>query len=285
MIPSSVAVVYIARRTEGAVEALTAFLNSLAENPPGCEHRLVVIAKGWAGDKSGFQEIRELVDSGEGEVICLPDDGYDWGAYMRVALKLSEEWLCFLNSHSRVAGANWLAHLLSAAGKPGIGMAGATGSYGTWAFVLPYWSSDLSSVVLYPLRVAKAAIGSLQHYRDSTPFPSFHLRSNAFAIRREVFLSFCRVREMPSSKREAHSLESGTHSLTTFLRQHELLVVVVGRDGKSYLPDQWPDSQTFRVPGQRNLLVHDNQTDRYENADSRLKRSLEWGAWRRTFNH
>ena len=57
--------------------------------------------------------------------------------------------------------------------------------------------------------------------------------------------------------------------------------VVVGRDGAVYPPEAWPDSATFRARDQANLLIADNRTRQWEDADpserARLSR-LAWGA-------
>ena len=55
--------------------------------------------------------------------------------------------------------------------------------------------------------------------------------------------------------------------------------MVVGRDGRSYERDRWRESATFRSGGQRNLLIADNRTAQYEQADPAFKRRLEQMAW------
>ena len=60
--------------------------------------------------------------------------------------------------------------------------------------------------------------------------------------------------------------------------------LVVGRDGRAYEKEEWFESGTFRSHGQHNLLVADNHTRRYSEADEHDKRIIEqvtWGSWRR----
>ena len=44
----------------------------------------------------------------------------------------------------------------------------------------------------------------------------------------------------------------------------------------------WIASGTFRVPGQPNLLIADNQTETYAAADRPMRRILEFAAWGKT---
>ena len=54
---------------------------------------------------------------------------------------------------------------------------------------------------------------------------------------------------------------------------------VVGRDGVAYPSERWRESATFRSGGQRNLLIADNRTFQYEQADPAFKNTLERMAW------
>jgi hypothetical protein len=54
---------------------------------------------------------------------------------------------------------------------------------------------------------------------------------------------------------------------------------VVGRDGAAYEPAEWPNSRTFRVDEQENLLVADNRTDEYASADAATRAALRRMAW------
>jgi hypothetical protein len=100
--------------------------------------------------------------------------------------------------------------------------------------------------------------GPLEQYREIPQFPNPHIRSNGFIIRRTDLL-----REFPSidpGKHAAHLFESGPRGLTTRLLAAGKSAVVVGRDGRAYLPHEWPSSNTFRLDNQPNLLIGDNQT-------------------------
>ena len=52
--------------------------------------------------------------------------------------------------------------------------------------------------------------------------------------------------------------------------------LVVGRDGEAYAPERWPESATFRSGGQANLLVADNRTRQWEEADAAEREIDSW---------
>ena len=124
------------------------------------------------------------------------------------------------------------------------------------------------------LRAAWHLAAAKRHF---PPFPNPHLRTNAFLLERELLLS---LRPGPlRTKRDCHLFESGKHSLTRQITARGLAAVVVGRDGRAYLPPEWPASETFRQGEQRNLLIADNRTRQYSEGDEELRRELAAIAW------
>ncbi|HTU61936.1 MAG TPA: hypothetical protein VMF89_25940, partial [Polyangiales bacterium] len=112
--------------------------------------------------------------------------------------------------------------------------------------------------------------------RDFPAFPNPHLRTNAFAARREDLLRV--VWPAISSKLDALRFESGPQSLTRQLQQFGR-VVVAGRDGRVYDPNGWRESNTFRWGQESNLVVSDNRTREYLGATPERRRNLERRAW------
>jgi hypothetical protein len=112
---------------------------------------------------------------------------------------------------------------------------------------------------------------------DYAPFPTPHLRTNAFMIRREVMLKLTRSEVL--SKKEAHKFESGKESMTNQVLRMGLKVLVVGNDGRAYEQEEWPLSETVFQGEQRNLLVADNQTRDYASADAFRRTLLSRLAW------
>jgi hypothetical protein len=76
-------------------------------------------------------------------------------------------------------------------------------------------------------------------------------------------------------------MESGRSGLTAYLRRKGLQVMVCGADGTAFPVNEWPESQTYFAGRQKNLLVGDNQTRRYQMADSRHRGGMQLAAWGR----
>ena len=125
------------------------------------------------------------------------------------------------------------------------------------------------------------AIGSGNRaYCQNVPaFPNPHIRSNAFMIRRVHLLPFCHRRSL-MTKIESYLFESGWHGLTRTILSQGLKALVVNADGKSFEPKDWPGSRTFRTGGQQRLMVHDNQTLKFDTSGD-LQRTfmahMSWG--------
>jgi hypothetical protein len=283
----SLALVYLARGIEGGVPAAKEFLDACRSYPAQCSHDLIVIAKGWPGSGPPG-DLRRWVALSDGRLVELPDDGFDWGAYMRLTRELTHDWVCFLNTHSRPRKEGWL-HLLMAAAKSrliNVGAVGATASWESQATIPPLHpaSGQLNSHKARTLQLIRGTPRFVKNIGAFPAFPNPHLRSNAFMVRRELFLDFVATRQPPRCKRDSLKLESGRVGLTAFLRTRGLAAYVAGADGRVYGSRDWIDSCTFRVPGQTNLLVEDNQTRAYDNANRNMRRALERLAWGRALS-
>jgi hypothetical protein len=229
------------------------FVRSYREHPAGLDHKLVVYLVGYARPEDAENDIAALADI-EHEVVFLERDLLDLPIYALAAEALELPTLCFMNWHTEVLVPNWLATLHSLLERPEVGVVGATGSY-------------------------EATMSRLPWRRRRWPgFPNPHLRTNAFMLQRELMRSL----QWPhvDNKRDAWTLESGYKGMTRQIQDRGLEVLIAGRDGKGYAPDEWPRSGTFRCGGQVNLLVADNRTRDWEQADpaeqERLTR-LTWG--------
>jgi hypothetical protein len=116
-------------------------------------------------------------------------------------------------------------------------------------------------------------------YLSAIPlFPNPHIRTNAFVIERQTFLDT--VPSSMTTKKDTFLYESGPDNLTRQILRRGKKVVIVGSDGQSYSIDQWPESGTFRLGNQHNLLVQDNQTRAFETltgAEKRVFAEITWG--------
>jgi hypothetical protein len=118
----------------------------------------------------------------------------------------------------------------------------------------------------------------LRRYRQHfMPAPNPHLRTNAVMIERSRWLSL-QPRRM-RNKWDALLFESGISGMSSKLLNQGLDVVVAGRDGRAYRRIEWRDSGTLRNGHQENLLVADNRTRQYDQADEQGRQLLSLLAW------
>ena len=286
-------------------QPLRRFLDSYRALDPGAQHDLVMLINGLDPQSQDGRDVLKVLDDAEVPHTRLVLDApvLDLAAYLQAAQRLEHSHVCFVNSHSVPLGAGWLAHLARPLSRPEVGVAGATAS----------WASNLS-LTLYMIGFANAyskafatraetweQFASLLteqdpdwkprgrlltriwhvlhlHYAWRFPsFPAYHLRTNAFAIDRQLLLSL-RLRHI-DNKTDTYKVESGRRSLTAQIEGDGLKAVVCGRDGRAYLKEDWAASGTLWQRRQENLLVADNQTRSYESGDLARRQVLSRFAW------
>ena len=278
---NSICVVHLVRASNGA-QPLMRFIQSYKQHRAGIRHTLLYVLKGF--DERIPSEFEVLLHELPHKRLRVPDIGYDITSYFRAMDAVSEEMVCFLNSFSEILADEWLLKLHTAALLPGAGAVGATGSYqGTHAnrnlaravarlIGQPAW-------IQWMLRLPfVAALNMLRHSLTFARFPNPHLRTNAFMLRRSTMQSL--HPQTTRSKYRAYAFESGRNSLTRQILKMGKSVYLVGRNGVAYGMGDWRESKTFWTNGQENLLVSDNQTQRYLAADSggrELYSRLAWG--------
>ncbi len=279
---TTTALVYLARGSAGAPQSIQCFLNSYLRFDAGAAHKLHVLLKGWTDEAAAALEAERFAAIGA-TLHALPDDGYDWGAYIRAAACIDTDELVFLNTHSEILARDWLNGLVTALRAPGVMVAGATGSWSSlrpdaqllWrmsqAAGRPAWRNALST--------ARAMTRDALRFRSWPRFPNAHIRSNAFAIRRQDFASFAAGHPFPAGKLDTWGMENGIRSLTRWAQAAGGEVVVVTARGEALPPADWRRSAPFRSPQQSHLIVADNQTRDYATASPERKRLLEVATW------
>ncbi len=268
-----VAVLYVARGDAGAGERISAFAAAYLAHPADWQHELIFLAKGWSNE-AHLSSVRDDVGRSGARVVELPDDGFDWAAYFRAAPLLTQPWLCLMNSHTRPCVPDWLALLMTTALGQKPGLVGATAS---WESSRWHWVRRSSPMAT--LRGIAHNCRHSNHLRGFGGFPNPHVRSTALIIPWSLFLDFAASRDHPANKSEAHALESGKSGLSSFILDMGQTLSVVGSDSRCYVPEEWPDSATFRSRNQTNLICRDNWTYGYDAADLATRRHLEILAW------
>jgi hypothetical protein len=262
-------------RQKNGIEPFRNFLDSYLSHPAGVEHELLILYKGFSGGPD-IAPYENLLKNTPHIFLLLSDFGFDLRPYFVGAEKSNCRYLCFLNSFSLIQDGNWLLKLYRQITKPGIGLVGATGSWGsmcprrlTTKKTLPLWKKLLRPVVWRAIR------SYFRLYFE--PFPNYHIRTNGFMVLRDTML---KIRRGPLlTKMHAYRLESGKNSITRQIEKMGLKVIVVGKDGVGYGKNEWDVSNTFWHQTQSNLLISDNQTRNYDSEDRECRSSRERFAW------
>lgn len=272
-------VVHLVRQANG-VAPFASFIRSYTERPAGAAHELIVIFKGFDGAVVPG-EYQDLLHGLAHRLVFFPDEGFDIRSYFAAARAFDYHHYLFLNSFSVILGDNWLGKMYGQTKREGVGIVGATGSYestySNYAGELRRgqrrWFHRGSPATEY--RNLRAALRLRLQF---APFPNYHLRSNAFLIPRDLMLRL----KTPSleDRQDALRFESGRNGWTRQVAAMGLRALVVGLDGRGYEKESWPESFTFRIGEQHNLLVADNRTRQYEEADEEFRRfmtKITWG--------
>jgi hypothetical protein len=221
---------------------------------PGAEHRFVAVYNGFDGDVG---PVREALGVAADHEVHIDGRVQDLAAYRRAVEEVACGRVAFVNGWAEPLVDGWLAALAGALDVEGVGIAGCTGS----------WESP-----------ASAAPPHLKLHRRLLfePFPNPHVRTNAFALDTDLARSL--RWDVRRRKVGAESLESGKEGLTRQVQARGLRPVVVSRRG-IVESDDWPEARVYRSGGQEELLVRDNRTRQFADAEPRRKAFLARLAW------
>ena len=256
------------------------FVASYRKYDSGVEHELVLLFNG-VYDKGELLPYLSVIEKYNIPCRTLVYEGacQDIDAYLWAAGQLNSSYVIFLNSYVEFLAANWLGHFMKHASQ-NVGMVGASGSWQSYyrsAIDSPWkWEShkSINENLKKYRRFLKATFWWSRFFYD---FPNPHVRSNAFLMKRELFLS---LERLPlKNKFMAYVLESGKKSITNQVLRKGLNVLIVDRNGNAWVKEQWAESAIFWRSNQVNLLIADNQTRLYDNADTLNKRKMTRLAW------
>jgi len=275
-----ICVAHLVRRAND-IGTFQSFLESYHRHPAGVPHELLLIFKGFS--RAELAPYDALLEGVPHKRSFVRDFGYDVRPYMKVAREQLYRYFVFLNSFSRILVAGWVEMLYRHAQRPGVGIVGATASWQSLASDHRDFRRarrpDLPAYVRPLLPLYRDVRYLLAIRRQFPEFPNYHVRTNAFMVAREV-MSGLRT-ETFLRKWDAFRFESSRQGVTPQIIAAGLQALVVGADGRSYEPPEWPQARTFWISQQENLLVADNRTRAYEEGSPALREQLAFRAWRR----
>ena len=265
-----ICVVHLVRACNG-IEPLNFFLSSYNDHPAGLDHDLFFILKGFRGNDIPY-EIESQLNHYSHQRMSIPDEGYDIDSYIAAAQVIKNKYVCFLNSFSEILSDKWLEKLYRHLSSGRCGMVSATGSWES------LYTTTLGAGRKIPLCYWVRRMITLKLKRQFLPFPNPHLRTNGFCISRELFLDVTCGYTI-KTKDDTFLFESGRDGISKRIASRGLDLVVVGRDGRGFFPHDWAVSGTFRQDEQKNLLIADNQTRMFIDADNAMRNKLSQHAW------
>ncbi len=280
----NIAVVYLVWLPYG-IGHFKDFIDSYLAHKNTLQHKLVIAFNGMANceKKESEDYIRFLKEKNITNFkCCYFDAGQDIKIYKSLADELKDfEYMLYLNSYSIILCDHWLSHFVNNM-KPGIGVVGASGVYSSYfkSIRIKTWA-DLNSKISLTRKwkLLKYLIKLfLFHYFEFSQYPNPHIRTNAFFIKRSIFSSL--VFNDKPGKLAAYAFENGRNSMTRQLFDLGLECVVVDKNGNGYICQNWYKSNVFWQNDQDNLVVSDNQTRKYSDANDTEKlfyQKLAWG--------
>jgi hypothetical protein len=287
------------------VDVVRRFVSSYRAYSAGAAHRLTLLANGFTGlDDPRLVAAKLEFEGIEHDEIVLDRPLLDLAAYSVAAERLAPARCCFLNSYSAILAPNWLTHLSQAIDLPDVGLAGASGSWGSMrsfvrfqfglggAYGRVFGDRRATTRTLAaidrrnspdapPPRFLQGKLITARRTVEQThgfaPFPAPHIRTTGFMIETTTL---AQLRAGPlESKIATYRLESGTASITAQVQRLGLRTLVVDRHGRQFEPGDWPASRTFWQGGQENLMIADKQTAHYAEVDDAGREVLAGFAW------
>lgn len=222
-------------------EVCEQFLNSYKNFNAGIEHNLTILVK-----KSAPKYFINLVEKSGFNIMQLPDEGLDLGAFIQGAKQLQGDYIFCIGSGMTILCEDWLAKFHNAFENDAkIKLAGAMGSY------------------------AKG---------HSDRFPNPHIRTCAFMMKRGLFLEYAESHKFPQTKEDTWEIEHGADSLTNFILNKGGWAVVVNNEGNVFYPQDWEKAQTY-ITLDSKAIMDDKWARRYQLTDEYLRTKIEMENW------
>lgn len=271
-------IVYLLRYDKNWILNSRIFFRSYLNHKSGVNHSLHIILKGF--DQNNINVFKNLFKIDSFQIYIIDDYGFDLNSYYNISLKLQNEYVFFFNSYSEINYDNWLYFFLYNKVENNSEFIGATGSYESLNFRLPFFSFKFPS--LFFIFIKKLFSRLLNYFTTNklkTFFPSPHIRTNSFLVNRYLFIEYFKRYGEPISKKDCIQIESGTNSLTNFFYKNGYNPGIVNSKNQFFTLNNLHNAKVFRSYHQKLLLISDNRTREYSFAKDIIKRSLMHDAW------
>lgn len=279
-----ICVCYLVRFRKGKkfvedLSSLKKFYFSYCSNKAGIIHKLFILIKGPMANES-IRIIMRILPTNI-PIIKLPDEGYDLGSFTEFARHRAESHMFLLNQHSIILTKNWLKIYDTVLKKTKSRIVASTASMASHAdFYTQKISNQKFCIKHYTINILKKI--KAQYYSFIFPkYPNPHIRTNALLIETSLWLEYFQNLNI-KTKLQCHEIESGKKSFYVFLKKKKEKVPIVRNDGKYVTSfSKWKNFVPFRNFNQKKkLIISDNQTRFYQNANIQKKIELYEISWR-----
>ena len=251
------------------MNAINNFVKFYKKYKPGIKHKLIICFKNF-----GKKKIKFIQDKYLSNLKYIPfidpetKNDFDFGSYLRVAIKYPKSRFFFMNSHSYPIANKWLYKINHKFKKKTI--IAPSGSYQSLSYNARFRNEgDNYFVFVYKI------IRSLIHFKN---FPNPHLRTSNLYISARDFINFMKGKKI-SSKFDAYKLESGKSGLSEYFKKRNYKLLVVNSKGELFSEPNWRDSNTYAIDNQRFAIIWDKHTKKFSKLTKKRKRKFQLTVW------
>ncbi len=250
-------------------ETLIDFINHYKKYNSGINHELIICFKLF--NSLQITELKEyLIDINYTEFID-PGKNNDWdfGSYMRVSESFYNRDILFLSSHSYPVCNDWLKKLFLF--KNDETVIAPTASYESLIDSIQL-KNKFHKIIRYLIRKYKFS-------KNFNKFPNPHVRTSSFLINSKIFLNYIQDKKL-KNKEDTLKIESGKNSLTKYLENKNIKILVVNSDGKKFEQKNWKYSETYNFLKHDKSIISDKHSRKYlklNNDEKKASRLIVWG--------
>ena len=128
-------------------------------------------------------------------------------------------------------------------------------------------------------KIIRYLIRKYQFTKNFNKFPNPHLRTSSFLINSKVFLDFIKNKKI-RNKEDTLKIESGKNSLTNYLKNKKIKILVVNLDGEKFEENNWKYSETYNFLNHDKSIISDKHSRKFlklNNEEKNASRLKVWG--------
>ena len=249
-------------------ETLINFVKHYKKHKSGINHQLIICFKLF--ETSQIKDLKkhlinidykEFIDKGK-------NNDWDFGSYKRVSEFFYNKDILFLSSHSYPVCNDWLKKLFIFKNEKTV--IAPTASYESLVDSIKL-KNKFYKIIRYLIRKYKFT-------KNFNKFPNPHLRTSSFLINSKVFLDFIKNKKI-RNKEDTLKIESGKNSLTNYLKNKKIKILVVNLDGEKFEENNWKYSETYNFLNHDKSIISDKHSRKYLKLNNEEKTAARLKVW------